>query len=99
MFNVALNAEILKGCKVRGAYSFLGKKKVAMEVTQRPNALVGVYIFPFRVGSKHDLLRRPHEPQIESYARGIPECASMPSSYALDVEFNQEEFERASKYF
>lgn len=107
VFNVASNAEILKGWKVRGTCSFLGKKNVSMEVTQRPDALIGVYMFPFKIGSKKDSMFRPCEPSIKSYSevyytRGFekdtpPSIIQDNLSNLLDVQFDQEEFDRVNK--
>ena len=106
VFNAASNAEVLKGWKVRTTCTFSGKKKASLDVTQRPNATVGAYIIRFKVGSKKDILRRPQDPEIKLYERGIQKKSYAESDEIItedndssNIEFFQEEFDRASKYF
>lgn len=72
VFNVAADSKFLSVLKVhlKSALSYKSKKAGAVAVKGRPDAVVGIYIFPFKVGSKKDLFGRPHEPKIKIMARG-----------------------------
>jgi len=70
VLNVAANAKLLERWTVKATNRISTRTKIKKEVPERRNAVVGVFIYPFTVGSKKDLFYRSHTPKIIINDRG-----------------------------
>ena len=98
VINVGANAKVLKLLSVGTKSTFSKKTKVSMTVTQRPNALVGVYILPFEVGSRKNWLGQEHDPSLKWKTRGF-NPNNQNETDDKDVRFIQEALDGAKEHF